>query len=670
MRTLKVLAVWTIFLSALGSAPPAPAQQQVLLGNSVVELTGPWKFHIGDNLAWASPSFDDSGWDTMDLTPPAGSYDPLIGSSGFVPGWTARGYHGYSGYAWYRLRTNVQNGQTQLALKMPNDFDDACQVYVNGRLIGEFGRFTARGVTMYSAQPRAFLFPVNVRGGLATIAIRMWMTTSTPLEDPDAGGLHGPPVLGQSSAIAGLLQLDWDAFNRANYGEFLQIAILLQALLVAFGLFWLDRTEPAYLWLGLACAAMLALMVVIVTAGYTTWVGGTPGFLLTDAVLPSAIIALWVLFWAYWFRLDHMRRLHRMVWGLAVLLGIGMAMLRAPLYGGVVPVHAIVWLSPLTLAFKLLLGVLLVWVTVRGIQKNKAEGWLALPAVVLVVISRYSEELLVLHVPIAFSPFGIGIGVNTAAIVLSLVIITVLLLRRFLHSQRENARIRTELQQARQVQEMLIPKHPAQVPGFTIDSVYLPAEEVGGDFFQVLPGVDGSLLVVVGDVSGKGLKAAMLVASIVGGLKQIATREPAQMLAALNRQLCAEMAGGFVTCCALLFSPEGELTLANAGHLPPYLNGKEMPVEGALPLGIVESAAFKQTRFPLEPGDRLTVLTDGVVEARNTDKELFGFARTNNLVRKENSAASVAAAAQAFGQEDDITVLTIQRVAAPVLAAA
>ena len=98
-------------------------------------LNGPWKFPLGDNMAWAQPDFDDSSWGTMDLTPPPGSFDPFLGSSGYLPGWTARGYKGYSGYAWYRLKTNVQDGQTRLAIKLPDDVDDAYQVYVNGQLM-------------------------------------------------------------------------------------------------------------------------------------------------------------------------------------------------------------------------------------------------------------------------------------------------------------------------------------------------------------------------------------------------------------------------------------------------------------------------------------------------------------------------------------------------------
>jgi hypothetical protein len=130
--------------------------------------------------------------------------------------------------------------------------------------------------------------------------------------------------------------------------------------------------------------------------------------------------------------------------------------------GSVVPVHASLWLSPLTVALRLLLGVVLVWVAVRGIRKDKMEGWLVLPVVVLSAVGRYAEELTVLHVPVTFFPFGVQIGLGTIGSVLFLLVITVLLLRRFLHSQREREQWRLEIEQARQLQRVLIPEELPQ----------------------------------------------------------------------------------------------------------------------------------------------------------------------------------------------------------------
>src|SRR5580698_744126 len=185
--------------SATPQAVPTNAGAQVQLGNSSAELAGPWKFRTGDDMAWAQTDFDDSHWDTMDLTPPAGSADATLGVSGYLPGWTARGYAGYSGYAWYRLRVDITGATRRLALKMPEGADDAYQVYVNGQLIGEFGKFTGNHVTAYSTLPEAFRLPRGLQDGRITIAIRMWMDSATRFNSPDAGGMHEPPVLGYAS---------------------------------------------------------------------------------------------------------------------------------------------------------------------------------------------------------------------------------------------------------------------------------------------------------------------------------------------------------------------------------------------------------------------------------------------------------------------------------------
>lgn len=657
------------FLLALAAAAQIPANHEktsadaipaVTFGNATVALTGPWKFRTGDNMAWTQASFDDAAWDTIDLTPLQQSYDPSIGSGGFVPGWTARGYKGYSGYAWYRLRINVKNPQrVALALKMPDDIDDAYQVYVNGQFVGEFGRFTSKGVTDYESQPRAFPLPRNVRDGHATIAIRMWMSTFTPLVDQDAGGLHGPPVLGKAESIDKILRLDWEAFDRSLYGGFFEAAVLLVVVAVAFGLFWLDPQEPAYLWLGLICSALLTRVGLFLAVCYVHWIDANVLFLLGDAVLIPTIIALWVLFWAHWFRLVGIGRLHRLVWSLAALLGLGTAMLRAPLYGTVVPPHASIWLSPLTLWLKLLLGVLLVWVTARGIREDKTEGLLALPVVVLVILSQYQEELLVFHIPTQFFPNGFGISLVQTATVLTLVTITILLLRRFLHAQRAHHHLQMELRQAQQVQHTLLPEPTATPAGFHVESVYRPAAEVGGDFFQILPAGGDGLLIVIGDVSGKGLRAAMLVSLIVGTLRTLAEQDPspAELLRGMNRRLHRRMEGGFATCICARIDGCGRMTIANAGHLPPYLNGVEIPVPADLPLGIVLDLDYEEHTHALQPDARLVFLTDGIVEARNRKRELYGFDRTRILIRR--SVSEIVRVAQHFGQEDDMTVVDL-----------
>ena len=639
----------------------------VELGNSTVDLTGPWKFHTGDDMAWAQPGFDDRSWGTMDLTPPPGSIDPLIGSSGYVPGWTTRGYAGYAGYAWYRLTVSVQDNaadpqRAALAIKMPDNFDDAYQVYANGQLAGEFGAFSSRSVTAYLAQPRIFRLPASVHEGPVTIAIRMWMDAFTPMVDPDVGGLHGPPVLGDAVSIERLLKLDWDTVDRSMDSEFVLATVVFLALLLSLGLFVLDRKESAYLCLGLTCFLECALLALLITTSYFT-LFGSEMFLVQDAILSPLYIGLWVIFWTYWFRLERVNKVQRMVWSVVLLLGATMALLRAPLYGSVVPVHAIVWLSPVSIVLKLLLGALLIWVTIAGLRKDKAEGWAALPAVLLVIISIYYQEFLILHMPAKFYPFGVAVDLKQLGTILSLGIISVLLVRRFVRGQREQEHWKLEIAQAREVQRVLIPEATPTVPGFQLESDYRPAQQVGGDFFQIIPDGAGGALLVLGDVTGKGLQAGMLVSLLVGAIRTVAETsfEPRDVLEALNRRLCGRNQA-HATCLAMRLDREGHVKIANAGHLSPYLNEAEIEMDGSLPLGMTESARFEETWLTLKPGDRLTAMTDGVAEATNGSRELFGFERAREM--SAQPAAKIAQAAQEFGQEDDITVLSIERLAA------
>lgn len=146
---------------------------------------------------------------------------------------------------------------------------------------------------------------------------------------------------------------------------------------------------------------------------------------------------------------------------------------------------------------------------------------------------------------------------------------------------------------------------------------------------------------------------------VLGALRSLAQENPSprQILARLNRQLVASSDGGFVTCLCSRIDPDRVVTVANAGHLAPYRNGEEVPLEGGLPLGIATEVQYPEIELRLAPNERLTFLSDGVIEAQSASGELFGFERTRRV--STQSAELIAAAAQAFGQQDDITVLTL-----------
>jgi hypothetical protein len=656
---LSARAAPAVDQSKNAAAAPTDNVAQVKLGESSMELDGPWKFHVGDDPAWAQPGFDDSSWEEMDLTPGA--------RTGVALGWTAHGHRGYYGYAWYRLQIDVQGAKRSLALKMPDSFDDAYQVFVNGQRIGEFGKFKEHGVTAYPGLPSDFRLPKGVRDGRITIAVRVWMDSATPFNSPDAGGLRQPPELGYASAISDQVRLDWDDFGHAVGSGFLEMLVLVMALLMALALFWFDREEKSYLWLALVCEASLLLIAPVLITNFTTWMGLTEYIIIHDITAFPLRIGLWVLFWGYWFRLRRMRALHYAVWPLVSILAIGTAMLRPPLYGTLVPVSAASFLHPFVLIVNLGLGVLLLLVAYRGFYKNKGEGGLAAAAVLLAVIANYQHELRLIHVPIYFNWLGFRITLGQISTILSLLIITVMLLGRFVTAQRAKEQWKMEIAQARHIQQILIPNKLPELNDFHVDSEYRPMREVGGDFFQIVPkGKDGTSLIVFGDVTGKGLQAGMLVALIVGAIRSAAQHDtsPQRILEALNEQLC-ERGSSSATCMVMRFAPGGAVELANAGQLPPYLNGVEMQIEGALPLGILSGMDFPVTSFALEPGDSLLIMSDGVAEAQNAQGELFGFERIEEMLRNTTATADIATAAQEFGQTDDILVLRVERCAAP-----
>lgn len=246
---------------------------------------------------------------------------------------------------------------------------------------------------------------------------------------------------------------------------------------------------------------------------------------------------------------------------------------------------------------------------------------------------------------------------NTIALQTAAAIANSLLCAEMVDAARARAAFAAELQAASTVQQLLLQSASRPTPGFQVESVYLPASEVGGDFFFVSSAPDGSLTAIVGDVSGKGLTAAMRVAMILGALRRETSHDPGEILYGLNNALIAQGQLGFTTACCIRISLSGEYSLANAGHIAPYLSGREIDTPPALPLGLVPEQTYELIHGCLAMRERLVLLSDGVPEARNDTGELYGFERLSSLTLMP--AQDIAEAARNFGQEDDITVLTL-----------
>ncbi|MDQ3722165.1 MAG: SpoIIE family protein phosphatase [Actinomycetota bacterium] len=248
-------------------------------------------------------------------------------------------------------------------------------------------------------------------------------------------------------------------------------------------------------------------------------------------------------------------------------------------------------------------------------------------------------------------------------------------------------RFEQELEVARLIQQNFLPKELPDLPGWQIAAHYRPAREVGGDFYDVIPLPDGRVGFVVGDVTDKGVPAALVMSATRTILRASATRlvEPGEVLERVNEHLCPDMPEKmFVTCLYGVLDPaSGLLRFANAGHDVPYVKTAEGVVElraRGMPLGLMPGMAYEEKEMVLAPGDSVLLHSDGIVEAHAPDREMYGFPRLKETVRTGPGGQElidlVIAELDAFTgpgaeQEDDITMLTLERTgAAPVAATA
>ena len=669
---LAVLSLSQTPLKAQANPPnSSSAAQTITLGNSAVALTGPWKFKPGDSPwangapVWAQLGFDDSRWAAMDLTPQAGDVNLMSGISGYVPGWTRKGYPNLSGYAWYRLRLRVNDARQAVWLKMPAAFDDGFEVYANGQLAGQYGRFRKDHVTIYYSQPASYALPTPGPDGIYELAVRVYMNPGTLFANPDVGGLHGPPALGLASTVQLMQAEDNDVLLRGTFGAVLRGFLFLLATPLALWAWLYNRHERTWMWLVFALVWAVVSSSVSVLGTLTTVVNIEQDIWRSILVLP-----LWTMFWWNWFGLHEKRWIPRTAWILAAvltLLNLGAQLpYLNPAFLSQSALHGAVTAAAWVMVPYQLLGIAIL---VEGFRRDRTEALLAALPIVLGMYGAFGTYLVnTFDIPNQFFPYGFGIGIADIVMMLMITVVGALSLRRFMRTQvRESlARqaARKDLEQAQQLQQRVLVPEILASPAFTVESEYCPAQTVGGDFFQTLSKPDGSLLIVIGDVSGKGLSAAMLVAVLVGAIRNQAEHnfDPALMLSTLNRRMIGRSGGHFATCLVAVLNPNGEMCVANAGHLPPYLNSKELELEGSLPLGISAEAEYGVRTLTLKTGDKLMFMTDGVVEATNLAKEMFGFDRARAISGQHVSA--IVEQAKSFGQEDDITVLGVEFAAA------
>jgi hypothetical protein len=622
---LRLFAGILLLAPATLAQPPAPPQPVITLPESSCVV------HSGDDPAWAATDIDTSGWQPLSQFSPSGK-DTVF---------------------WVRCNTS------QDLAALPDPAVQVLEVYagrvwVNGQPAGvidyhngDATRGTTAGLT--------FALPSSAAGHVQSIAIRCMLT--------HAGWIHSfQPALVRLGIRESLI--DYQVVEEHHFTDGLLPAYSLFLLVGASGLFLLglyfyDRSQRPALWLALYCVSIGLFRV----SSYVTS--------LTSST-PEAVMMLWTTLSTFdnWFAVLFFfsiaqRRIPRIYWivfaaicffvignNLVLILparwALPLSLFMDQTHGPTHIVESFAYTAPLVAFWPL----------------NRLRGQRRTLLIVCLLWSAteflWTFQGYLFHLRWT-SPIQNFVALANLVVIAALVAI-------IFGNQRavalERARLNTEIEAARQIQNQLVPAALPTLPGIRLDSVYLPAAEVGGDLYQIFPRPGGSALIVIGDVSGKGLKAAMTGTFVLGGLRSLTQEDlsPAQMLSRLNTQLAASSDGGFVTCLCAHIAPEGRLTLANAGHLAPYRNGEEIQLESGLPLGIAPGATYCESTICLAPNDQLTFLSDGVIEARNPQGELFGFDRTAAI--RGQSAGQIAKAAELFGQEDDITVLTVSFVPA------
>ena len=661
---ILVAAASGLACAAQAPAPSIPAARTLVLdglGKGAAPLDGPWQFHVGDDGSWASPSFDDSGWEqlTADKT------------------WGAQGHPSYHGYAWYRRSVSITpapGASPDVALLIPA-IDGVYQLYWNGVEVGHFGRMPP-DLLQWAGSPAQTYGLGRARTGV--LAVRVWTLPPASNGTAAIGGFLAMPQIGGPQAIAAAKTvLDYQWLRRQQFTFGLASLYTLVALLSLVA--WLrDRNQWLIFWM--TVFAFTPLVELFFRGLHIQYSSSWLNFALQTEIQIREISQWFLLLWLL--QLHDQPKVVRFtrITAIVVLIGGVCDGVTGVLYPSVLgdlqfQVADAVLTVPLIVA-EIVPVILVIFAVLRRQRLDSARWTVAafafLSAMVYAVTNIAIQGVRFTHWTVAatvsaplFSLNGSPINLLTTIRTLLFLSIVYAVIRYSIAERHRQAGLEQEIQNARELQQVLVPERLPALAGFTLTSSYRPAQEVGGDFFQIIPLEGGSTLVILGDVSGKGLKAAMAVSLIVGAARMVVdfTSSPAEILAGLNRRLCGRLQGGFATCIAMRLDRDGNCAISSAGHPAPFLNKHEMNLPGALPLGIQANTTYEETMVRVGVGDHFALYTDGLLEARSESGELYSFARLETLFAGKPNAAEATLAAVNFGQDDDITVLTLTRLA-------
>lgn len=595
-----------------------------------IDLSGPWKINFQDRPEFAQPDFDDNAWQSAYLPGEL----PAIRSGAHVRGWLRR-----------RLYLPPGTDCAHLALTLGVITQSRYEVFLNGQLLPSSERLSPSDVRIprpitHAIPPCRTPYPRDLVIAIHFASFDMHPDWRLPDRGPYllTDEVNAPSHVGDY-ALA-------EQRDRVAPPLIFAIAVFLMLAILCLVAWSTDRSRTELLWFALGAAERIAYSISAVVGLYPS-ASSLPARLNFIGEFISLPLLGEVAFSALSIR-------HR-GWVRAVNWLIVLPIISFTL--GVSSFTSAV--SSCIASGTFLAGIIANnwWQKRRAlsIEDHLLRIVLLLPGVQIAVYWIAYLNGVVIY---AFGNMGwVNVPIfrfESSWFVVALAIFAILM-RRALADRRTQLRLVQELEAARQVQNLLVSGGRAIADDLVIDTAYLPAQEVGGDFYYVLDG----RVVVLGDVSGKGLKAAMLVSLLIGVLRDTRERKPANLLAALNHALSGQTDGGFVTCLCVCFEQNGTATFANAGHLSPYHDGEEIDLPASFPLGILRDVTYSEARVSMSANSVITLISDGVVEAINSRGELFGFDRMRAISTAQ--AGKIVEAARDWGQCDDITVVTIHR---------
>jgi hypothetical protein len=629
MRKLILLLPFALSLPAFGQGVLTIDTQQCV-------------WHPGDDPAWSSPNLDESGWRPYSEWKPA-SGQPLF---------------------WVRCHVDIstlkQLEHPAIQVKLHSSY----QIYFNGSLIGNSGNlsngnFTLDGVRAYPISASLLSTPtasISLRRRYRDLTSVPFATLSMLLtrlelfagDEPILDALRAQTIMRRES-------------------QYLAIAICYGIIgifgVILLGLFSFERSRLELLYLGVACISMVVVREMMFCNArlldYPFSLCLKVEVLYQVFFLPAQLL--------FFFSLTR-RRVPLTFW---ILLAATILFLSPEALDALMVNLQSTWLDSqhrmllrtLTLASSL--GICLApffafWPFARIIRRMRPLAGLCIVfgvANVVYYAALLTEQRLP-GIPNLYANWILPINASRGFVVSGVLgAILLLLVREQRQIALDRAVLAGEMQAASEIQRMLAPSKFETAPGLHVEVAFHPMREVGGDFYLCRALPDGRQRILLGDVSGKGAAAAMAAAVLIGAAQRHDGDSPATLLAHLNHVLVDMRLGGFATCLCTDIAADGAVTIANAGHLPPYCGGEELKTDSALPLGVAADATYIESSFALSPVDMLTFLSDGVVEAQSPAGELFGFERTRSI--SGQTAEEIAATAKRFGQQDDITVLTL-----------